>query len=182
MASRDSCAVGQVGHRNFPRLRVLADAAHHPAVYLVHGSPCQGRVEAVRLCGVLYAGPTLGPMGAGQPRVLIVDDDERVLRSLVRLMRRMPVQLVTATSAEVALEWIERDGPPSLLISDYQLGGMDGLSLLMRVRSEHPSVQLVLSSGTTRTPPPGSGIGELPKPVDVEELARLIGSLGAPSR
>ena len=112
--------------------------------------------------------------------VLIVDDDERVLRALVRALKRSPVHVITATSGEYALELIARDGVPSLVICDYQLPGMDGLSFLATVRLEHPEVRLVLSTGTSKSPALGSGIGLLPKPVDAAALSELIASLLAP--
>ena len=111
------------------------------------------------------------------PLVLLVDDDVALLRSFERMVRRMPIRLVTAVSGEEALAVIARDGPPALLISDYQLAGMDGLSLLAKVRLQHPGVRVVLSSGTTKTPATGSGIGVLPKPVEAEALDHLIASL-----
>lgn len=111
------------------------------------------------------------------PEVMIVDDDPQVLRAMGRLVRRLPVRLVLAVSAEEAMAQIERNGPPSLLISDYQLPRMDGLTLLVAVKRAHPQVRAVLSSGTTAMAPPASDITLLPKPVEAVELAQLIASL-----
>ena len=114
----------------------------------------------------------------GLPLVLLVDGDLGILRGFKRMARHLPLRLVTTLRADEALALIERDGPPALLISAYQLPGMDGLSLLAQVKLQHPGVRVVLSTGTPTTPASDSGIGVLPKPVDVEGFARLVESLG----
>lgn len=111
------------------------------------------------------------------PLVMLVDDDVRILRSFAWMARRLRIRAVTDTCAEDALARISRDGPPAMLISDYQLPGMDGLSLLAKVRLEHPRTHVVLSTATTMTATPESGILMLEKPVDPEVLVQLIASL-----
>lgn len=81
-----------------------------------------------------------------RPRALVVDDEPLLLRSFARLLRRMPVDLATAGSAEEALELLEA-GPFDLVISDQGLPGLAGVDLLAIVRERWPAVVRVLLTG-----------------------------------
>ena len=111
--------------------------------------------------------------------VLLVDSERAILRSFHRMARLLPrpLRLRTAPSAEEALALIARDGPPALLITAFHMAGMDGLSLLTQVRVDHPRVRLVLSTGMPAGTRVGPDIALLPKPVEAEGFARLVGSL-----
>ena len=57
--------------------------------------------------------------------LLIVDDEENILRSLSRLFRRQDFKVLTATSGADALE-ILRTTPVSVILSDQRMPGMTG--------------------------------------------------------
>lgn len=78
--------------------------------------------------------------------VLVVDDEENVLRSVERLFRREPYHLLTATSAEEALSAVERE-PVHLVMADQRMPGMTGIQLIERVREQHPEVMRVVFTG-----------------------------------
>ncbi len=80
-----------------------------------------------------------------QPRVLFVDDERNILRTLRRLCRREPYEVLLAASGEEALE-ILADTPAEVIISDYRMPGMTGVELLARAKQLIPdSVRIVLS-------------------------------------
>ena len=88
----------------------------------------------------LPADPPLGAQaaqadpGVARRRILIVDDDVAVVRSLARLLRRFDV--TTATSATEALDLV-RQGPPfALVLTDLRMPRRDGL-WLYRAIVEH---------------------------------------------
>ena len=83
-------------------------------------------------------------------KVLIVDDEEPILHSLERLLRREPYELLCATSGPQALEMLERE-PVSLVISDLGMPGMDGLELLARVKERHPEAVRIILTGRADT-------------------------------
>jgi DNA-binding NtrC family response regulator len=62
-------------------------------------------------------------------RVLLVDDDQAVLRSLGEALVDMGVELRTAPCAEDALRAVA-DQPPDLVLSDIRMPGLGGLELL----------------------------------------------------
>ena len=78
--------------------------------------------------------------------VLVVDDEENVLRSVERLFRREPYRLLTAASAEEALAAVERE-PVHLVMADQRMPGMTGIQLIQRIRERYPEVMRVVFTG-----------------------------------
>ena len=83
-------------------------------------------------------------------RLLIVDDEMRVLQALRRLLQRhfTPEQLSVALCSDplLALQRLQHERI-DVLISDYRMPGLDGVSLLTRARELHPrTVRLMLSA------------------------------------
>jgi DNA-binding NtrC family response regulator len=94
--------------------------------------------------------------------VLIVDDEPLLLRALERILRRSPVAVETAASAEEALE-VLASREFALVISDLGLPGLNGHQLLERVGEAWPRTQRLLLTGQRREP--GWVEGEFPYPV-----------------
>ena len=105
--------------------------------------------------------------------VLVVDDDPLILRAFRRMVRPLDVRLICCGSSEEALALLETESPV-LIICDYQLPGMDGLSFLRLAQGRCPGARMVLHTGTTMVPAPSSGIGFLPKPSDTGEIQELV--------
>jgi len=66
-------------------------------------------------------------------RILIVDDDKLLRRSLSLQLEQAGFQTNTAATAEDALAIVDRD-PPDLILLDIGLPGMDGLEALRQVQ------------------------------------------------
>jgi serine/threonine-protein kinase len=80
-----------------------------------------------------------------KPRVLFVDDEERIV-NLLRLMFRGAYEVLTATSGAEALA-IVRSQPVHVIVSDQRMPGMPGIELLDHVRSESPATVRMLLTG-----------------------------------
>src|SRR6185436_4367880 len=79
--------------------------------------------------------------------VLIVDDEEMVLTSLsTYLTLESDYEVVTFTSARQALSHLER-AEIGLIISDFLMPEMDGISFLARAREIRPDAPRVLLTG-----------------------------------
>jgi len=81
-----------------------------------------------------------------KPVVLCVDDDPMVLKSLARLFRDEPVQVVTTLQAQLALEWVQRRNV-GLLLTDQRMPDMAGTDLVGEVQRCSPRTACVILTG-----------------------------------
>lgn len=80
--------------------------------------------------------------------LLLLDDEENVLRSLVRLFRQDGYRLLTASSVSEAFDLLARNDV-QVILSDQRMPDMSGTEFLSRVRDLYPdTVRLVLSGYT----------------------------------
>jgi diguanylate cyclase (GGDEF)-like protein len=75
--------------------------------------------------------PPLPPI---QPQVLIVDDDPGTLHLLTHYLDRLGMEHVCCCDGQAALTMLETY-QPKLIISDWEMPGIDGLELCRRVRA-----------------------------------------------
>ena len=79
-------------------------------------------------------------------RVLIIDDDPRILRNVGEILEDEGHEVQKAGDGKAALESIVA-GPPDLIVSDMYMPEMDGIELLIRLQTEHPGTPMVAMSG-----------------------------------
>lgn len=78
-------------------------------------------------------------------RILMVDDDERILASYQRSLR-LKFELEVALGAQAALERLQEETGFAVVVADMQMPGMNGVQLLERVRQLSPdTVRLMLT-------------------------------------
>jgi len=78
-------------------------------------------------------------------RILIVDDDARLLRTLQILLEdEGGHQIVTAGTVTQALEHLEQDPAIALALVDYALPDGDGIALLNTLRQKNVSIPTLL--------------------------------------
>jgi signal transduction histidine kinase len=78
--------------------------------------------------------------------VLLVDDEENVLRSLERVLRKEPYKIVTATSGKEGLA-ILCNMQVQLIVSDQRMEGMTGIEFLESARDMCPETVRILLTG-----------------------------------
>lgn len=111
--------------------------------------------------------------------LLLVDDEENILRSLRRVLRSEPYTLLTASSGEQALSLMEAQHV-SLVISDARMPGMDGATLLAEIQQRWPDCLRILLTGyadvstTIRAINEGQIYRYISKPWDDDELRLII--------
>lgn len=113
-------------------------------------------------------------------RVLIIEDDEGILRVLRRTLTYEGYQVETALDGETGLKKA-REWRPDLLILDLMLPGMDGLEVTQRLRTEGNIPILMLTAKDTITDRVlGLDAGAddyMTKPFELDELMARVRAL-----
>lgn len=81
-----------------------------------------------------------------QHKILLVDDDPYVLASLSRQFHN-DYAVFTAQSGLQALQEMKKDGPFSLMITDYHMPSMSGIELVIQMHKVEPDTINVLLTG-----------------------------------
>jgi CheY-like chemotaxis protein len=113
--------------------------------------------------------------------VLVVDDDPSVLATYRRLLRRAGYTTVTEDDPRKVLS-DQTDARADLLLLDYKMPGMDGLSLLAELRRRACRARCILISAflndDVRSRAANLGVDHvLEKPVDASRLRKVIHEL-----
>lgn len=78
--------------------------------------------------------------------ILIVDDEEGILKSLTRLLKTLPINIKSALNAENALNILKNERA-SLIISDQRMPGLTGVEFLRKSREILPDSIRILLTG-----------------------------------
>jgi DNA-binding NtrC family response regulator len=110
-----------------------------------------------------------------RPLVVCVDDDQLILDSVARCLRRAPFDVRATTSCAEVIRWIT-DEPVAVLVSDYEMPEMTGAQLAGAVKRIRPETVRILLTGrrTLDTAIDGINQGEIfkfiAKPFDSDAL------------
>ena len=108
-------------------------------------------------------------------RILLVDDEEEILRLLTRRLTRRGYNVSTATDGNRALALLH-EGAFDVAVLDFMMPGMSGLEVAAQCRLRFPGLKILMLTGS----PVLKEIEEahypcLRKPLeDLQELDRLI--------
>ena len=119
---------------------------------------------------------------AGSARVLVVDDNEALLRVTTAMLTKLGYLVVAARSAGEALGILKRDGRFDLLFSDIGLpDGMSGVELAREAERCASGIKVVLTTGYTDGTLPQHqatrGFAMIAKPYYQADLARTLWSV-----
>ena len=117
--------------------------------------------------------------GTGNPRILIVDDEEAILETLTfTFMDHYDV--LTTPDPQSALGILEANQPVAVIITDQRMPGMTGVELLKRVYERFPeTVRIILtgfadSEATIKAINDGHIYGYVNKPWEPDELKAMV--------
>lgn len=111
-------------------------------------------------------------------RVLLVDDDEGILRAFARVLRAEGYDITTASSAEDAIR-VFSEGEFHAVVSDITMPGMSGIGLIDAIHDHDLDTPIVLITGmpTVETAIQAMDHGAmryLLKPVKTDELRAVV--------
>jgi UDP-3-O-[3-hydroxymyristoyl] N-acetylglucosamine deacetylase len=81
-----------------------------------------------------------------EKKVLIVDDEERVVKSIAGVLEDEGFRVTMAKSGEEAIEAFQQERPDVTLL-DIWMPGMDGIEVLKRLKWIAPDCQVIMISG-----------------------------------
>jgi len=110
--------------------------------------------------------------------VLIVDDEQKILKLLRERIAADGHQVQTSISGTEALRKIEETSP-DIILCDLKLGDMEGIDLLRQVKIKYPEIEFIIMTAyaSTRTAVTAMKEGAyeyLTKPFQMEEVRLLI--------
>ncbi|CAD5372803.1 fused response regulator of ato opeon, in two-component system with AtoS: response regulator; sigma54 interaction protein [Rubrivivax sp. A210] len=91
-------------------------------------------------------GQTSHAEAAAPPTILVVDDEEIVIRSTVRILEGLGATLKTAPDAAHALRELAHTAF-DLAILDIMMPGIDGIELLRRIKEATPDTEVIMFTG-----------------------------------
>lgn len=120
-------------------------------------------------------------MGDKNLKVLIVDDDRRMARTIYDILKVKGFDAVQAYSGEEAVEKVKSDKPDCVLM-DVKMPGMNGIEVLKIIKKLSPDLPVVLISAyaTEEQAAEGKRHGAyaiLPKPMDLQIVLSFLNIL-----
>jgi DNA-binding NtrC family response regulator len=106
--------------------------------------------------------------------VLLVDDEEEFLETLVKRLKKRNLPVAGVSSGEKAIEYL-KENSPDVVVLDMKMPGMNGLETLRQIKKQSPLVEVVMLTGhaNVEVAIQGMELGAfdyLMKPMDIDEL------------
>jgi EAL domain-containing protein (putative c-di-GMP-specific phosphodiesterase class I) len=123
------------------------------------------------------SGPLLGSLETGG-RILLVDDEEALVRAIARVLTAKGYDVSTASDGRRAAELLS-DTTFDAVVSDIDMPRMNGVQLLQTVRQRDLDVPVILMTGnpSLNTAMQAVALGALQyltKPIDMAELEKVV--------
>ena len=114
-----------------------------------------------------------------QPSLLLVDDDPNILKVMSRALEKDRYHILTARNAAEGFELLAKHDI-QVVVSDYQMPGMNGNAFLERVRALHPATTRIILTGEADMRSVIDAVNEasihkfLEKPIRMEVLREML--------
>ncbi len=81
-----------------------------------------------------------------EKKLLLVDDEEGIRKVLDISLSDMGYEVLTAENGEEALSVFRAENPP-IVLTDIKMPGIDGISLLQKIKNESPETEVIMITG-----------------------------------
>jgi CheY-like chemotaxis protein len=88
-------------------------------------------------------------MNTGGEKILVVDDDNTIRSVVSKMLCRLGYEVSLADSAENGLALFLKN-KFDLVITDFNMSGMDGIHLAHYIKEKSPATQVVLMTGDAK--------------------------------
>ncbi|MFH0822761.1 MAG: response regulator [Pseudomonadota bacterium] len=110
--------------------------------------------------------------------VLLVDDEQEFASTLAERLTLRGMRVRTAGGGQEALRCISEE-VPDIVVLDLMMPGMNGLTVLNRIKEDHPAMAVILLTGMGSVGDGMKGMqmgafDYLMKPLDIEGLVTKI--------
>jgi len=117
-------------------------------------------------------------------QVLVVDDDDQILRLITDIMQRDGHDVVQAHDGDLASR-LFTEQPADIVITDLLMPNKEGLELIQEIRDLHPEVKIIAYSGGGQMQPEAylefaRGMGAdrvFTKPIPIADLRAAVSEL-----
>ena len=111
-------------------------------------------------------------------KVLFVDDEEEFVQTLAERVRMRDLGSEVALDGNEALAKLG-EKMPDVMVLDFHLPGIDGLTVLEQVKKTYPAIQVIMltAHGTSEVEKKARDLGAfdyLQKPVGIDKLTKTI--------
>ena len=113
------------------------------------------------------------------PRIWVVDDDRAVRFVLATALRDAGFEVTAFAAAAEALDALQREPAPALVVTDVRMPGDSGLQLLDKLKAAQPDLPVIVMSAHTDVASTagafrGGAHEFLSKPFDLDEAVALV--------
>jgi DNA-binding NtrC family response regulator len=111
-------------------------------------------------------------------RLLVIDDEEIVLKSCRKILEGEGHQVFVALSGREAFDLLAKE-PIDVVITDIKMPGMDGMEVLERMKREYPDILVIMITGysTVQSAVQAMKLGAfdyIPKPFTPDEVSVVV--------
>jgi DNA-binding NtrC family response regulator len=79
-------------------------------------------------------------------KVLIVDDEERFLKTTQKIFEKKGIETQTASNGRDAMGILQLH-PIDVVVLDIKMPGIDGIRVLRNIKEKHPLVEVIMLTG-----------------------------------
>ena len=81
------------------------------------------------------------------PKILVIDDDRDICFLMNKFLTKHGYETQESYTAKKALELLENVTDFDLVLCDYRLEGMDGKTMLLKIKEKYPSLPVIIITG-----------------------------------